>query len=484
MVNTAPTSSLQSVVPSEEVATKRPLITASCLDPAYAAPMATAAKSLDLDTASNKSTCAASDSALNASTETMYRLVTTVSSDESAAEATSASRDDPAIEQDNVPQKIVHPISASTNTDGIVGDITGVSHNIAAAAEASSDHFFAAALEQSIQAAAKNDSTDDTFVTTPVSTEDGEVVALIHHPQATGEAHTAAPEAVDPPRAISAGLAIHEEVGGSMTMTKRIEDASNVAKAPIEGEGENNADQEASAKKRKIEDEPSNKDQPTKQKARVLKDPNAPKKNMTAYMHYATYARAWIKSRNPNAAIATEVTKAVKDGWKDISDHGRLYWNEQAIGDKARYEKELAEYKNSELDKVWQAYVAAEESKQEQATSNSAIDANEGKKQAEDLTSSAKPAETVFMNYDTYARTYITSRHPQMEDIVVAMVIQSGWNVLSPDVRDYWDRVALADQLEYVERCSFYQRFALTVQEIVEAKVSTQDILDYLCLGL
>lgn len=255
-------------------------------------------------------------------------------------------------------------------------------------------------------------------------------------------------------------------------MTKRIEDAANVAKAPIGVEGEGDVDQEASTNKRKSEDEPTKKDQPTKKKTKVLKDPNAPEKNKTAYMHYATYVRAWFKERNPNAK-ASEATKTVREGWRDLTYESRDYWDEKAIGDKERYEKELAAYKNSEKDKAWQAYVAAEESKQ--AASNSTNVANEDKKPAEDST------DPTFLIYDTYARRYIASRHPQKKDIEVTMVVQSGWNVLSAEVRNYWNKVRLADQLEYVEKRSVYQRFAFTVQEVVAAKVSTQEALDYLC---
>lgn len=440
-------------------------MTASSPDPACNAPTATAAAK-SLDAASIKSTCASSDSAPSASPQTTHRLGPTVSSDESAAEAVNAPhRDDPAVQQDNVPQ-IVHPNSTSTNTDGIVG-APGASHNMVA--ESSNDTFVADALEQSSQVAAKDDCFD-VFIT---SREPGEVRELLYTPRDTGEVHTTATNATAPPRTMSLGLATHDEVGVGMSMTKRIEDAANVAKAPIGVEEEGDVDQEASTKKRKPEDQLlTKKDQPTKKKTKVLKDPNAPEKNKTAYMHYATYARAWIKDMNPNAK-ASEVTKTVRKGWNDLSFQSRDHWDEQAIEDKLRYDKELAAYKNFEQGKAWQAYVAAEERKQ--VTSNSTIDVIEDKKPAEDSTDPA------FMNYDTYARKYITSRHPQKKDIEVTMILQSGWNVLSAKVRNYWERVALADRLEYTKRIALYQRFELTVQEVVEAKVSTQEALDYLC---
>lgn len=436
-------------------------MTASSPDPACNAPTGTAANSLDV-VAPKKSSCTSSDSTLFRRC-TVHHLGPAVSSDGSAAEASNAPCDDP----DNVPQ-IVHPISASTKTDG-TASAPGTSHNMAI--EDSNDTFLADTLEHSIKVAAKNDCIDawepDVIITSQESGE-GE---LIYTPREIEEVRTTATEATDTPRTMQMGLVIHEELRESTTMP----DASNVANAPAKGvEVEGNVDQEASPKKRKSEDPPTKKDQPTKKKTKVLRDPYAPEKNKTAYMHYATYARAYIKERNPNAK-ASEVTKTVKDGWKDLTCESRDYWDEQAFGDKARYEKELAVYKNSKQGKAWQAYVAAEEKKQD--ISNSTNDTNGDKKSAKDSTDPA------FMKYDEYARRYISSRHPQKKDIEVTMVVESGWNVLSANVRNYWDRVTLADQLEYVERRSMYQRFEFTVQvqEVVEAKASTQEVLDNLC---
>jgi len=464
---------------------------ASCPDQACAPPAAVGgAKSTFTCT-----TVSASEIAPTASSQDMHRFVTAVSSDDSATEVASASTDDPTVKNDNV-APVVHRPSASNNTAGIasapgtsnnmiVNNSAGISAAVSSddsttevasasthdpavqeetvppivqrpsstnkvgtvnapgtshgkSVKSAADIAPSVSSEESNMVAEKTVS-PDTLLTAPVSTNVGHIV---HHP-ASGVVHTTATETAAPSPAMAACLST-TEVGG--IMAKHIQGVST-ATVPEE----TNADQHAQAKKRKFEDQ-------RKKKAKVPKDkdPNAPKKNLTAYMHYATRARANIASEDLQLK-ATEITSVVKGGWHNMSLQDRDYWNKKAAADKERYETDLAEYKKSDLGVAWQARLDRESM---QVTSDSTFDIYAGTKkasvveQSKKYSDAPKPFVSAFMHYDAYARDHIKSKYPQMEDAEVKNVVQRGWNAITTQERAYWDGVAADDRLRYMKELS------------------------------
>jgi hypothetical protein len=79
------------------------------------------------------------------------------------------------------------------------------------------------------------------------------------------------------------------------------------------------------------------------------KDPNAPKRNKTAYIYFCSDKRAEAKSELGDEAKATEVTALLGKMWKELkedddrSDELEKY-NKLAADDKARYENENKDY--------------------------------------------------------------------------------------------------------------------------------------------
>eukprot|EP00984_Skeletonema_dohrnii_P030666 scaffold22328_cov72-Skeletonema_dohrnii-CCMP3373.AAC.1 len=459
MANAVPTSSAQSIVPSEVVAIEPSNeMMASCPDQACAPPAAVGGD--QAHSRAPQDTASAGEIAPSVSSQAMDCLVTAVSSDDSATEVASAPTDNPPIQEGNVPPVVHHP-SASASAAGIVSapgkthdmsvnnsaDIsTAVSSDDSATAEVKSSHTTddPAVQEETVPpvvpSSTSNDtdgtvsapgkshdmpvksSTDaaitacseesttvvektvspDTLVTVPVSTTVGHIV---HNPT-LGVVHTIATEGTAPSPTVTVCLSTTEV---EENMSNHVQDAST-ATAPVEVV----ADQMPLAKKRKCE------------KKAKDKDPNAPKKNLTAYMHYATYARAYLNPRNPNMQ-KSDITIIVRRGWDAMSAQERNYWNEKAAADKERYETDLAEYKKSDLGVAWQARLDRE---RKQVTSDSTFDVNAGTKKAEGP-NAPKPFLSASMHYDAYARAYIKSKHPQMEDAEVTNVVQRGWNAMA-----------------------------------------------------
>ncbi|KAK4048425.1 Non-histone chromosomal protein 6 [Microbotryomycetes sp. JL201] len=75
--------------------------------------------------------------------------------------------------------------------------------------------------------------------------------------------------------------------------------------------------------------------------ARTKKDPNAPKRPLSAYMHFSQQNREQVKSDNPEASFG-ELGKLLGGKWKEMSDSEKKPYVDMAEKDKARYEKEKA----------------------------------------------------------------------------------------------------------------------------------------------
>jgi len=71
------------------------------------------------------------------------------------------------------------------------------------------------------------------------------------------------------------------------------------------------------------------------------KDPNAPKKNVSAYIHFATEQHGITKEENPEMS-SKDVMKLLGSKWKELTDKSRYV--SIATEDKLRYEKEMKEY--------------------------------------------------------------------------------------------------------------------------------------------
>ncbi|KIW08349.1 uncharacterized protein PV09_01265 [Verruconis gallopava] len=73
------------------------------------------------------------------------------------------------------------------------------------------------------------------------------------------------------------------------------------------------------------------------------KDPNAPKRGLSAYMFFANDNRDKVREENPGIKFG-EVGKLLGEKWKELSAKEKEPYEKKAIEDKERYEREKAEY--------------------------------------------------------------------------------------------------------------------------------------------
>ncbi|OQE28400.1 hypothetical protein PENSTE_c003G10093 [Penicillium steckii] len=76
---------------------------------------------------------------------------------------------------------------------------------------------------------------------------------------------------------------------------------------------------------------------------RRKKDPNAPKRGLSAYMFFANDNRDKVREENPGITFG-QVGKMLGDKWKALSESERKPYDQKAAADKKRYEEEKAKY--------------------------------------------------------------------------------------------------------------------------------------------
>ena len=85
-------------------------------------------------------------------------------------------------------------------------------------------------------------------------------------------------------------------------------------------------------------------------KSKKIKDPNAPKKNKTAYMFYNIEKINEYKKKNPDQKIkVSEIAKESGKEWKKIKDDEKKYEKYKKLedNDKKRYKKETDIYEKN-----------------------------------------------------------------------------------------------------------------------------------------
>jgi len=76
---------------------------------------------------------------------------------------------------------------------------------------------------------------------------------------------------------------------------------------------------------------------------RAVRDPNAPKRNLSAYLLYQNSMRATFKQERPELNFG-ELAKYTSARYAELTPEEKEEWKQKSIADKERYDRELSEY--------------------------------------------------------------------------------------------------------------------------------------------
>jgi hypothetical protein len=89
--------------------------------------------------------------------------------------------------------------------------------------------------------------------------------------------------------------------------------------------------------------EDSSDDEGPKKKKKKEKDPNRPKRNMSAFFLYSNANRAEVKTNNPEASFG-DIAKIISKEFKALAEKDRKKWDKKAAKDKERYQEAMVVY--------------------------------------------------------------------------------------------------------------------------------------------
>ena len=72
-------------------------------------------------------------------------------------------------------------------------------------------------------------------------------------------------------------------------------------------------------------------------------DPNAPKKNVSSYMHFCKEKRKQVKEDYPDLGTS-EIGSKLGELWRALSDKDKTNYVKQAEADKTRYQTEMKSF--------------------------------------------------------------------------------------------------------------------------------------------
>ncbi|KAI9228261.1 MAG: non-histone chromosomal protein 6 [Piptocephalis tieghemiana] len=76
---------------------------------------------------------------------------------------------------------------------------------------------------------------------------------------------------------------------------------------------------------------------------RARKNPNAPKRPMSAYMFFANAQRDTVRAENPEATFG-QIGKLLGERWRGMTPEDKKPYEEMNVKDKRRYETEKKAY--------------------------------------------------------------------------------------------------------------------------------------------
>jgi len=82
-----------------------------------------------------------------------------------------------------------------------------------------------------------------------------------------------------------------------------------------------------------------------RRKIKKLKDPNAPKRPISAFLYFSSDSRQAFKEVQHDLTFS-EMSKNISELWINLTDAEREEYEEKARKDRARYDSELAKYQS------------------------------------------------------------------------------------------------------------------------------------------
>lgn len=177
----------------------------------------------------------------------------------------------------------------------------------------------------------------------------------------------------------------------------------------------------------------SEEEEAPKRTRKAKKDPNKPKRNMSAFFLYSNANRARIKEENPGIKFG-QIAKLLSDEFKNISESERSKYDKLAAADKERYQREMEDYEPPSDD-----------------------DELPTKKRKKKDPNAPKRNMSAYFIYSQEIRPTVREENPEAAFGMIAKIISKQFKALSESERKKYDDLAVADKERYQREMAAYK---------------------------
>ncbi|KAL7434731.1 hypothetical protein ACHAXH_005665 [Discostella pseudostelligera] len=185
-----------------------------------------------------------------------------------------------------------------------------------------------------------------------------------------------------------------------------------------------------------------------RKKSKKNKDPNRPKRNMSAFFLYSNANRERVKTENPESKFG-DIAKILSVEFKQISQSERDHWDHLAAQDKERYMASMEDY------------VAPSDSDEDDSDDDSDAGGKKkkkkGSKKKKKDPNAPKRNQSSFFLYSNATRNDVKAANPEAKFGEIAQIISRHFKALPDEERQYWDGKAAEDKVRYQREMERYR---------------------------
>jgi len=179
-----------------------------------------------------------------------------------------------------------------------------------------------------------------------------------------------------------------------------------------------------------------------KPKKKKNKDPNRPKRNMSAFFLYSNANRQRVKEENPEAKFG-DIAKLLSTEFKAVSPYEKTKWDQLAAEDKERYQREMEDYEPP--------------SESDSDSDSDAPRRTKKKKKKKKDPNAPKRNQSSFFLYSNATRNDVKQANPEAKFGQIAQIISRHFKALPEEERAYWDERAAQDKERYQREMAVYR---------------------------
>ena len=170
-------------------------------------------------------------------------------------------------------------------------------------------------------------------------------------------------------------------------------------------------------------------------KGKPQKDPNAPKRNMSAYLLYQNAMREQFKRENPGMTFG-QLAKYTSHMYKNLTPEEKATWEARAAQDKARYDAEIS------------AYVPPPGHDARGVLIEDARPRKRNKRGPKDP-AAPKRASGAYVFFTNEMRPKVMVEYPGIKFVELGKVLGERWRALTPTQKKKYENMAANDKVRF-----------------------------------